>query len=77
MLTMKAQILMILMLLMMMMLMLLFYHARPGKTVWARLAAITGTAMFLNATTKTPSWVGGSTHKGGNIVRLEERDRLI
>jgi hypothetical protein len=55
------------------------FYARPGKTVCERITPqITGTAMFLNATTKTPSWVGGSTQKEQQYrLRLEERDRFM
>jgi hypothetical protein len=63
MLTMKAQILMILMLLMllllMMMMMLLFYHARPGKTVWARPAAKSRALLCSSTLQRNASWVGG------------------
>jgi hypothetical protein len=76
---MKAQILMILMLLMLlllMMMMLLFYHARPGKTVWAS-EYRKSRAVFLNATTKRKLGRVGR-HKGRQYrLRLEERDRLI
>jgi hypothetical protein len=49
--------------------------APPEKIVWASLpitAKYTGTAMFLNATERTPSWVHGSQPRGVNTARRKD-----